>query len=510
MNPSVRKNAIANYVGQFYFIAIGLIMTPFYLKYLGAEAYGLIGFFTLLQTWLNLLDMGLTPTIGRQVAHSRGNASKFFELRKLIKSFELIFIIISVIVIIAITFASSWLAKDWINSESLTISTITYCITLMGIMIGLRWMTGLYRSGISGLEDQVWMNITSILLSTFRFFGALILIIYITNDVSHFFEYQIALGIIELFIYMFRLYKKIPASTMALPFIYFHWPSVKAVAPFALGIAYTAGLWIFVAQIDKLVLSGVLTLKEFAYFSLVMIVAGSINSLSGPISQAVQPRMTYLLSNGKEQEMLVLYRAATQFVTLISMSVAVMVAFYAEPLIYAWTGNKEAAVWANNILFWYALGNGILAILAFQYYLQVAHGKLKLHVQGATLSAVLDIPVMIYFALHYGALGAGIAWFVLRLIWLLLWTPIVHNRFAKGIHWKWLLNDVSIIIVTLTLWVFFMREIIDISKIENRWLMFFIIITIGLSTLCVGAFSSSFLRIKVIKYLRVKYAPTQN
>ena len=35
-----------------------------------------------------------------------------------------------------------------------------------------------------------------------------------------------------------------------------------------------------------------------------------------------------------------------------------------------WTGNTEAAIWSKNVLFWYALGSGVLSILSFQHYLQ--------------------------------------------------------------------------------------------------------------------------------------------
>lgn len=64
----LKKNIIANYFGQFYIIIIGIVMVPFYLKYLGAEAYGLVGFFALMQSWMMLLDMGISPTLGREVA----------------------------------------------------------------------------------------------------------------------------------------------------------------------------------------------------------------------------------------------------------------------------------------------------------------------------------------------------------------------------------------------------------------------------------------------------------
>lgn len=507
MKPiSLKKNAIANYFGQFYLIAIGLVITPFYLKYLGAEAYGLVGFFTILQTWLNLLDIGLTPTLGRQVAYARGQKNGFDEFKKLLKSFELIFLGLALVAFTIVFASREWLAADWINAENLTIDTIAYCIALMGAMVGLRWFVGLYRSGITGLEDQVWFNIASIAMATLKFAGALVLLIWISTDIEHFFEYQLAISILELMLFALRFYQKVPPSKLAVPIVSFHWPSVKSVVPFALGIAYTAGLWVFVAQVDKLVLSGVLSLTEFGYFSLVVIVSGAITSLSGPISQAVQPRMTYLLSIGKEPEMLNLYRGATQLVTLVAMSVALMVAFYDEPLMYAWTGSETASKWAGDVLFWYALGNGALAILAFQYYLQVAHGKLKLHVQGATLSAVIDVPVMIYVAMNYGALGAGIAWFALRVLWILFWTPIVHHKFAPGIHWKWLINDVAWIVVVITLWVYGLQLMFKFSAVDNRLTVFASLAAMGFTTLVVGAVASSFIRGKIFRVFKEKYA----
>ncbi|RMU47491.1 Polysaccharide biosynthesis domain-containing protein [Pseudomonas savastanoi pv. glycinea] len=46
---SIIRNTVLNYSGQAYVMLVGILIMPFYLGHLGAEAYGLIGFFTLLQ-----------------------------------------------------------------------------------------------------------------------------------------------------------------------------------------------------------------------------------------------------------------------------------------------------------------------------------------------------------------------------------------------------------------------------------------------------------------------------
>lgn len=63
---SLKKNTIANYIGQFYNMFIGIAILPAYMTYLGAEAFGLIGFFTMLSAWMMLLDVGLSATISKE------------------------------------------------------------------------------------------------------------------------------------------------------------------------------------------------------------------------------------------------------------------------------------------------------------------------------------------------------------------------------------------------------------------------------------------------------------
>jgi O-antigen/teichoic acid export membrane protein len=70
---SLKRNILANYASQTYVTLIGILMLPVYLRYMGAEACGLVGFFTMLNALFQLLDMGLTPTLARE---NRGSTSK--------------------------------------------------------------------------------------------------------------------------------------------------------------------------------------------------------------------------------------------------------------------------------------------------------------------------------------------------------------------------------------------------------------------------------------------------
>ena len=47
----IKKNMMANLVGKLYTAGIGFLVLPVYLKYLGAESYGLVGIFAMIQAF---------------------------------------------------------------------------------------------------------------------------------------------------------------------------------------------------------------------------------------------------------------------------------------------------------------------------------------------------------------------------------------------------------------------------------------------------------------------------
>lgn len=89
------------------------------------------------------------------------------------------------------------------------------------------------------------------------------------------------------------------------------------------------------------------------------------------------------------------------------------------------------------MLFWYVPGSALMAVGAFQFYLQYAYGQLRLHIWYSVVSTAISMPIVIYAALAHGAYGAALAWFFLRLATFVIWPPVVHRRFAPGLQGVW-------------------------------------------------------------------------
>ena len=437
---TLTRNALANYAGQAYTTLIGIVMLPLYLRYLGVEAYGLVGFFSVLLAWFGLLDVGLSPTLSRQVASHQGERGGNPEIRRLLRTIEHLFGAIAVAIVALMLLGSRWLASEWLHIRSLPIEQVVYCIELMGLMVGLRWFAALYRGGVQGLEQMVWLNSTNIILATVRFAGAYALLRWVSADVGHFFEFQLLNSLLEVIVLGRRFYRQTSAGVAGKA--RFSLSALRAVLPFASGLAYTSAIWVLVTQTDKLILSHSLSMREYGYFTLVAVVSNGLLTLGAPVNQAILPRMTRLHGDGDNAAMLNVYRAATRYLCAVIAPLTLYIALCAGPIVLAWTHNVQAAHMAAQVLPWYIVGSGIMTIGSLPYCLQFAYGDIRLHVANSTVNAVIQAPIMVYAATFHGAVGVAYTWLGIRLLTFLVFPAIVHSRFAPGLHRSWLFVDV--------------------------------------------------------------------
>ncbi|PVZ15717.1 MULTISPECIES: lipopolysaccharide biosynthesis protein [unclassified Pseudomonas] len=443
---SLVHNTTLSYAGQAYALLVGVLIMPFYLGHLGAEVYGLVGFFTVMQSWLQLLDVGLSASLVRQIAHHRGQAGGGLrDAGWLLRSFEIVFLPLTVGTLLAVWQGSGWIAAHWLNAQALSTTTLMQCITLMGAMVGLRLYATLYKSGLQGLEMHAWLNGANVLIATVRYFGGLVLVAFISKDALVFFEFQFAVALVEVAIFASQAYARLPAPSRLSGF---NWSLVGPIVPFAASVSFTSVLWIVLTQLDKMLLSEQLSLSHYGYFSLVALMTNGILMLINPLVQTLLPRMTMLKAQARDQDMQQLYLGASRFTCTLLFPLAAVMGVHAYDLLLAWSGDAQAAAWGAPILLWYALGAAIMAASAFQYHLQYAHGRIRLHVWYSLISAAITVPVMLLAVERHGALGAALAWFILRLVSFAIWPHVVHSRLAPSIHRHWLGDILRISAVT--------------------------------------------------------------
>ena len=435
---SLRRNIFVNYVSQVYVALIGIVMVPLYLKYLGIEAYGLVGFFAVVQAWTQLLDFGLSPTLGREAAKFNAGVTTLESLNMFLRLLEIILSIFAVAIIVLSWTLGFWIADSWLKLETLDPADVARCVGVVGIVLGLRLVSGVYRGGLLGLEHQVGANAIAAVVATLRSVVVVAILAWVSNSILAFFLFQLVVAVAEVALLRAALRRVLPGG----PVREFRWEALKEPLRFGRGLAFLTCMWVAVSQGDKLILSHMLPMQEYGAFILATTIALGTILLVSPLQQAVLPRLIVLAEKKEHAKLVHLYRKTTiLLVALLAGFGGVMVAFPAQVL-YAWTGDVAAASRAAEVLRWYAAGTCFMGAAAMSYLLQHAHGDLRLHIKGNLVCLFTLIPAVIFSTLYYGAVGAAMAWAATNLIFLLFWTPVVHGKFLPEIRWAWLFRDV--------------------------------------------------------------------
>lgn len=435
----VKLNAIANYAGQLYSLLISVVALPLFLKIMGASAYGLVGFYTLVFAWLVIFDLGMTPALSREVARLKSRSSNEVALKSTVLTFEKLFWSTSLLVGAGLFFASDWLATNWLVIDNLDVERVILSLELTAIAVALRWQASIYRSVINGFEAQVWLNGADFFINSLRFPVLLLLMWFFPERYEFFFAHQAMVSLLEIIVLRRKQSALITNASEAPGF---DWRLLRPLLPFAFSAAYASLLGVVIVQFDKLILSTILPLAEYGYFSLVGVAAGGVLTLSGPISKAVLPRLTALYAENRLEEMVSLYKLATFWMVITLAPLVLVLVMFPFETIFAWSGDLVAASWVAPILPAFVGVAGLTAVTVFQYFLQYAAGDLSLNVRLNSLLVVLMVPLITYAASQHGVKGVAIVAVFLRVLVFLFWVPFVHSRMIPNHHSSWLLGSI--------------------------------------------------------------------
>jgi O-antigen/teichoic acid export membrane protein len=420
-------------------MAIGLAVVPFYIRYLGVEAYGLIGFSITLQGLLQLLDLGLSTAISREVA--RGVAGGGLpKTRDLLHSLASIYWLMALCIGTAFAFAAYPIAAGWLNGGAMGVATLTNVVLMIGLFIACRWPSGLYTGALTGAERLALASLLGTAYAIVANVGAVLVLAFYSPTIEAYFIWQAAAALGYTLAMRAAAWRTLGGRSGAT----FNGPALKSIARFALGMSGVAATATVFMQLDKVILVKLVSLTDFGYYMLATVAASILYALVRPLFNVMYPRFSALVAAGETEKLGALYRTATGLFTLFWFPGALGLALCAEPLLLLWTGDSEIAARAAPLLALLAIGNALHGVMYFPYALQLAYGLSRLPLQINVLLMVFQLPLIVILATTFGAVGAALAWMVLHLFYIALGTWLTHRRLLPGLGTAWLARDVAV------------------------------------------------------------------
>jgi O-antigen/teichoic acid export membrane protein len=431
---ALSRNLAANAGNQLWSFGLNLLALPLYLSLLGPQSYALVGFGLIVQTWATLIDAGMSATLARDMARYRSGEVAASDMRAFLRSLDWLCLGV-LLVTVGLGFATrDWWARNWFQAETLPPALIGEGVALIITFSVLRVAAGLYRSGVLGLERQVLANGVSAGATTIRLLAP-VPMLAIVPDVRLVFATWAIVSLVELA--AFRTIAGAPFDARR-PFGRFSWPAVAPRIGLAGGVAFLSVIGIVISQGDKLLLSRLLPLTEFGYFSLGVVIANGVLMLAAPITQAFQPQLTMAAAELQGDRLRALIRGATAIMILGVVTPAVVIAAFPERLFFAWTGNPAAAISAAPYAGLYVLASALAGPAGVAWALQLAFGRIRMHIVFNIVFALLLIPGIYVAANAYGAVGAALLLVAMNLFFLFVYCPVVLGHLLPGETRAWL------------------------------------------------------------------------
>lgn len=471
------KNIISNYIGKLWGIISVFIFIPFYIKILGIEAYAIINFYTVILTILYFADGGLSATLNREIA--RTDDKQY--LGNMLFTIERMYLTICVFIIVFVSSFSGLIAKNWLNSQTIPVSDLRIYIVLMGICVAFQLFTTLENSGLMGLEKQVLANGIQVSSSIVR--SALVIIpLYFYPTLLTFFIWQLVSNIVFFFIARYNLWKYIKTDYE----VSFDKNILKTLGNFALGMMLMAAISSLNTQIDKLVISKLLSLKEFGYYSLAGILAQVPVLIITPIAVAILPKMVKFSELKEKENLTKLFQLNSFLISALALSGTLVLLLFTKDFILIWTNDFEIANVIEKVSKILIIGSLFLSFQFMPYYLAIANGHTKTNIKLSSVLLILIVPVLYYLVDANGIVGAAYSWLIFNFISCFYLGYFLIRKFLNKEFKKWLIFD--IILPTTVTFMFGVLAFFVTKNLPKGLYTLFYSVVIGLISLSLNIF----------------------
>lgn len=436
------RNLVAGIANSVCSAVVGLAVVPFYLKYLGVEAYGLIGFYTTALMLLSLLDLGLAATINREVARSVETES-LADIRGLLQTLYPVYFGTAVLIALIGFLISPLIAEYWLQSKKFNSDILKNILTMMILVVACRWPIGLYLGALMGMQRIVLASAINMLVVVVGSVGGVFVLAFVSADIEAFFLWQACVAVLYVLLIRRCAWRLIGRDEKN----QFSFDRLKKIWRFSIGMSGVAVTGVILIQLDKIVLSRMLTLEEFGHYTLAGVLASGLYVVLTPVFNAIYPRMSAMVVSGDIQRLTIFYKVGTRLFLAVLLPIATTAIIFSKEIVYLWTGDKAISESSAPIVSVMLVGTTLNGIMHFPYALQLAYGETRLpFIINCVLLATM-LPLLYLLTARFGAFGGGVAWAALNTIYVLVGTLVTHKYLLRGVGLKWLSIDVALPLV---------------------------------------------------------------
>lgn len=399
----IKAGAVLNYVIIGLNTIVGLAYTPYMLRCLGQNEYGLYSLVASIIAYLTILDFGFGNAIVRYTAKFRAEG-KEKEQREMFGMFLIVYSIIGLIAIgggLALYFN-----VDALFDQTMTESDLSQARTMMLLLtfnLAFTFPLSIFGSIITAYENFVFqrlVNILRIILST----GVLVLVLAIGLKAVALVVVQTFFNLLTLLINLIYCKKRLKIKIV---FGKFNWPFIKEISVYSFWIFLNAIMDRIYWGTGQFILGSLVGTTAVAIFSLGILFQQMYMSFSFAFSSVLLPRMTSMITlKTPDKEISDIFIKTGRLQSIVLQYILCGFIIFGSPFIVFWAGENYYNSYYVTLLFMVSLY--IPAIQSTGIVILQAKNQLKFRTLLFLCISIISVFIQIILSKKFGAIGCAI------------------------------------------------------------------------------------------------------
>ncbi|MBK9174074.1 MAG: flippase [Blastocatellia bacterium] len=408
MTTKVVKGSLWTLAGQVAPLGVSLVTTPFTIRLLGAEGYGVLILVGLIPTYLGFADFGMSMASTKfgSEAYAEGDEEKE---GRIVRTAALIALMTSVPVAALLIFFAGQIIGLFNVPPELS-SDAVLALRLASITFVINFLCGIFNTPQLA---RLRMDLNTFINASSRILGLLAtpLVLYLGYGI-------VGAVTVLLLASLLNLAGHLAVAATLLPGlvrISIEWSALFRVFRFGVGLTGAGIAFLLLSNLDKGVLPAMVSVEQLAYYSVAFTIAGLMTMFSQAMTQSLLPAFSQLsgphnLAHGRD-----LFSRALRLNLIVLLPALASLAVIAEPFISFWAGKDFGK---ESIEPFFILLIGVLFNLPS--YLPmcaiISTGRTGLLAKVYLIELIPYVAALVLFTGAWGAKGTAVAWSIRSLL----------------------------------------------------------------------------------------------
>jgi len=468
MTTKVVKGSLWTLAGQVAPLGVSLVTTPFTIRLLGAEGYGVLILVGLIPTYLGFADFGMSMASTKfgSEAYAEGDEEKE---GRIVRTAALIALMTSVPVAALLIFFAGQIIGLFNVPPELS-SDAVLALRLASITFVINFLCGIFNTPQLA---RLRMDLNTFINASSRILGLLAtpLVLYLGYGIVGAVTVLLAASILNLtghLIVSRRLLPHLVGTTIDRS-------AIRSVIKFGGGFIIASIAGMLLGNIEKGLLSSLVSVTSLAYYSVAFALAGMLTMFSASMVQSLFPAFARLQSEENRIQRNSMYSVAITMTVIWVLPVLVFLSFVAEGFFTIWAGAEFGR---ESTVPFYILAVG----LGFNLLAYVPSAAIMAAGRTDALATLYWIELVPYFfcvwllTARFGIYGAAAAWSVRAIIDLFavlyLARSVSNVSFQSGRFGRLVLSSIPLVAVFI------------LGRIIDGWVTLPLLISVGILSYC--------------------------